>query len=769
MRVSFKLFFSGALLISQTGWAHGPSPVSLQNVPIPPVPGLTDGSSPIVVNKTAAIALGKALFWDTAVGSDGQACASCHFSAGADVRITNQINPGQNHLDSNGQIDAQGDLFNLLPSGKTSGPNYTLTQADFPLFQVDIFGNTTFETDDVVGSAGIFSGQFKGTSQFTGADDQCTRTPDPIYNVNHVGTRQVEPRNAPTVINAVFNHRNFWDGRANNIFNGSSPWGNRDPNAGVWVKNASNTVAKQKLSLINSSLASQAVAPPVFNNIEMGCASRYWPDIGRKLLLRQPLQNQQVHNQDSVLGPYSLSSSGNLKPGLNTTYRNLITKAFNQKYWGYSGLGPFGTPSVGGAPYNQMEANFSMFFGLAVQLYESTLVSDQSPFDLSPVKYASDGMLAPTWSNVPSNASWVTLNGASDTPAAALNRGFTQFVAGHCALCHNGPTLSSAAISTISTLLTPTAGSSYGPSSIPYGPNAFGQNTFAALVVGESQNGNIVQRDSNVYGEYAFGDQGFANTAVTDPSFDPGIAGTDPYGNPLSYSVQYVNYLINNAAGMFDPGVDTVYACDFFTPIAQNISSALPGIFTATSGSTLLADGSREGTSRNQNCLLSNSAYIPSIATAQQNYNSTSSNFALMNQAAFKIPTLRNIELTGPYMHNGGMASLSQVLAFYTNDGNQPVYSNSTHIKLTEVNVGNPADITNFLMSLTDNRVKYQQAPFDHPQITIVNGQVGNSVQAQSGNPLGSNLAQDQYLVLPAVGAGGSTTPLPTFSSLLPQ
>ena len=29
-----------------------------------------------------------------------------------------------------------------------------------------------------------------------------------------------------------------------------------------------------------------------------------------------------------------------------------------------------------------MEANFSLFFGLAVQLYEATLISGESPFDL---------------------------------------------------------------------------------------------------------------------------------------------------------------------------------------------------------------------------------------------------------------------------------------------------------------------------------------------------------------------------------------------------
>ena len=46
--------------------------------------------------------------------------------------------------------------------------------------------------------------------------------------------RRVEPRNTPTMINAVFNHRNFWDMRAQNVFNGVNPFGDRDPNAFVY-------------------------------------------------------------------------------------------------------------------------------------------------------------------------------------------------------------------------------------------------------------------------------------------------------------------------------------------------------------------------------------------------------------------------------------------------------------------------------------------------------------------------------------------------------
>ena len=90
--------------------------------------------------------------------------------------------------------------------------------------------------------------------------------------------RLVEPRNAPTIINAVFNFRNLWDGSANNVFNGSSRWGERDPDAGIWVKTGPGTVEKQRLHLINSSLASQALAPPL-SDVEMGCAGAKVPPI----------------------------------------------------------------------------------------------------------------------------------------------------------------------------------------------------------------------------------------------------------------------------------------------------------------------------------------------------------------------------------------------------------------------------------------------------------------------------------------------------------
>jgi cytochrome c peroxidase len=66
-------------------------PGDLRAITVPEPSNLGD----FVKNRPAAIALGKALFWDMQVGSDGvQACASCHFRADADPRSKNQISPG---------------------------------------------------------------------------------------------------------------------------------------------------------------------------------------------------------------------------------------------------------------------------------------------------------------------------------------------------------------------------------------------------------------------------------------------------------------------------------------------------------------------------------------------------------------------------------------------------------------------------------------------------------------------------------------------------
>ena len=111
--------------------------------------------------------------------------------------------------------------------------------------------------------------------------------PDPLgFRVGAANTRRVEPRNTPTVINAVFNHRQFWDGRAENVFNGVNHLGDRDPNARVFRADQPNNPIEVQVRLVNASLASQAVAP-IVSDLEMA-------EPGRTPSGRRPRPVQQV-------------------------------------------------------------------------------------------------------------------------------------------------------------------------------------------------------------------------------------------------------------------------------------------------------------------------------------------------------------------------------------------------------------------------------------------------------------------------------------------
>ena len=90
-KVKQTLVLTCSLLLAGQAMA-APIPNSLKTVAVP-LPSLTN----YVKDTAAAIRLGKALFWDMQVGSDGQtACATCHFSSGVDPRLVNTINPGLN-------------------------------------------------------------------------------------------------------------------------------------------------------------------------------------------------------------------------------------------------------------------------------------------------------------------------------------------------------------------------------------------------------------------------------------------------------------------------------------------------------------------------------------------------------------------------------------------------------------------------------------------------------------------------------------------------
>jgi len=613
---------------------------SLKDVPVPSPAGLEH----FVRDKTAAIALGKALFWDVQAGSDGQACASCHFHAGADHRVKNQLDPGILGKDS---------VFTTpLPSGGSGGPNYVLTGADFPFHQLadprDRNSPVVFDTDDVASSQGTFAGAFKAVSQIA-IDDACGPPDLSIFHVGGLATRKVEARNTPTVVNAVFNFRNFWDGRANHVFNGVSPFGRRDQAARVLEVKPDGSVVPVAIALDHASLASQAVGPAT-SDFEMSCTNRGFADIGHKLVGRIPLVNQRVSPTDSVLGRYRRLSS----EGLAATYGQLIEQAFEPRYW--SAKQPV---VVNTGSFTLEEANFSLFWGLAIQLYESTLVSDDAPID----RYFEGDPTALTEQEL---------------------RGFDVFQhKGRCATCHGGPAFS------------------------------------AAASVGNAQDAEhgLVERMVMGDGFVALYDNGFYNTGVRPTAEDLGVGGGDPFGVPLSFTRQYKQYV----GGTKYPDPFQVDPCTFAVGTCVEVTD--PGARDAVDG-------------------------------------------------AFKTPILRNVELTGPYFHNGGQATLEQVVAFYDRGGDRrgEDRNDTTGFGVNPTNVDPDivalhltdqeiADLVAFLKRpLTDDRVRWEMAPFDHPELTVANGASGFELQASGAGSDGR--AHDATLTLPAVGAAGRLPPL---------
>jgi cytochrome c peroxidase len=67
----------------------------------------------------------------------------------------------------------------------------------------------------------------------------------------------------------------------------------------------------------------------------------------------------------------------------------------------------------------------------------------------------------------------------------------------------------------------------------------------------------------------------------------------------------------------------------------------------------------------------------------------------------FRVPTLRNVTLTGPYMHDGSLASLDAVLDHYTRGGHKNPRQDS-RVRAFELSAAERTDLLAFLDSLTD-------------------------------------------------------------------
>lgn len=710
--------------------------------------------------------LGKALFWDEQAGSDGNACASCHFHAGADSRLVDQINPGFNDATHGATGDTafgsqRSDTGTVapgrMPSGAVPDATYELIPADMPLHRLEDETNRNSRivttTNDRISSSGSFAGTFERVGPI-GARDVCSSPDILVFHAGDYSARQVEPRNTPTFHNSAFNHRNFWDNRANNLFNGVGTFGLRDvlgdPSDPSDVRNNNRLIIVEDdvptlgyLKVENASTASQAVAPPL-SAVEMSCARRTFADVGRRLLMTTPLRGQEVSPSDSTLGPYVSATGRGLAPQYD--YAALIKKIFHPKYWALEGRYSIVGGELVADPngYTQMEMNFSMFWGLAIAQYEATQISDQSEFDA--LQAAGRLVMSPSFAPAgPGVGKCISPTGDVDP---LLLRGCTIFSrlnpspflptppdgirGGNCFVCHNAQ------------------GGGAGRSRQPL------------LAEGAIQNGepfSLFLTVTDVKGINDLRDQGSANIGLRNVFSDQMSGRTDPYGNPLSFGRQLWNYLDGKPGAVLDPALQRAIDSGA-VPTRVALDQPTP----ANTFRKLEVDGST------------------------------------------KASILRNVALTPPYFSWGGYASLRQVLKVYNRgmsrrditvrdlrdaqgsncisgddtgsgpDGNQswPIQGSDCNTNTTGLIVslglsdcdanGVPnaactakshtvatddlAALERFMKSLTDRRVQCDQAPFDHPQLRILTGH--RQIDAD-----GDGKADDIVFSLPAVGAAG--------------
>ncbi len=606
---------------------HEPPP-SLKTL-LPPMPS---GIFNYVKNMDAAVRLGKAFFWDMQTGSDGMtACATCHYHAGTDTRSRNILNPG--------------------PDGifQVGNPNQRLSVADFPFIKhqdiQDQTSPTIFNSDDRGGSQGVHQSDFVDIIPGS-EEDERIHVADSVFNVGNLNTRRVTTRNAPTVINSVYMIENFWDGRASFWFNGKNFEGVRDPNARVHRVLPDGTVILDSVLIDRASLASQAVAPPLSTS-EMSAHGRDFFKLAKKLLSLQPLRLQEVHPNDSVLAGVRDNIDG---MGLSVDYAQMIQAAFHDEWWNstelfdatLTPLGITGEP-IGTDQFSMMETNFSFFWGLAIMMYEATLVSDDSPYD--------------QWQD-----------GNPDALTEQELQGADIFTRTNCLLCHTTPVFTSAVSSKLTVVLEPEAGALEG----------------------------ILERMPMKDVQLAVYDGGFYNIGVRPTAEDIG-RGATINGEKISFA----GYIQEHGLGSlpFDDGSIVL------NPPPQ------PGEEIAMAG-------------------------------------------------AMKTPTLRNLELTGPYFHNGSYGTIEQVVDFYARGGNFAVENVDTlapeiiALPFLLNSVERREALVAFMESLTDERVRQEMAPFDHPQLFIAEGAVGDATSVEPTFQ-GSGIALDNIKEIPAVGALG--------------
>ncbi len=88
------------------------------------------------------------------------------------------------------------------------------------------------------------------------------------------------------------------------------------------------------------------------------------------------------------------------------------------------------------------------------------------------------------------------------------------------------------------------------------------------------------------------------------------------------------------------------------------------------------------------------------------------------NRGQFRVPSLRNVELRSPFMHNGRFNTLEEVVEFYNRGGDFNEPNKDPNVRPRNLSAGQKADLVAFLKRpLTDPRVGPEFAPFDRPTL----------------------------------------------------
>lgn len=777
---------------------------SLKTVPVPDSPNFTR----FVRNRAKLKILGKALFWDMQVGSDGQACASCHFHAGADNRSKNQMNPGFRNKTAgvntnafNDQTDPNG--FGPNPNLNNFGPNYQLVAGDFPFHKLtdteDQHSAVTSDTNDVASSMGVFNADLIATGIPQDDGHALLTGFGAVFNVGGALVRNVEPRNTPTNFNAALNHRNFWDSRARFEFNGQNPIGRLDPTARV-VRLVSSAPKLQSLTVPLYSAGSQADGPPL-SDLEMSFAKRNFPQVGRKILNTSlvALGQQLVATDDSVLGAYSNQTHGlgytaTSNRGIKLKYVDLIKEAFLTEWWDVPGWvvdTSTSTPKLVKSStttdtrFTVMEFNFPLYFGFAVNEFTKLLITDDTPFDRF-------------------------MEGSDTALTEPQRRGLEVFLGqGRCINCHSGPEFTNASVSNVQKFeilermimgdnrvavydnghynisVRPTkedlgVGARIGPKNLPLSNSRFFRE-------------KVEQRVKELCDPGCMDDAAIrqANQELEVPRI---LARPDEAAALLTRAAALLapgnatrvaaEALIAAAEALLEPPTDLVTGSCL---LAKNPALACPThlvtlpdltVITVQNDGALdvLADGEQDGVtlggSLGATHFLPQSAasLLPDTVAPCSPTPCTASSLLLgppvrpgervADQGAHKAPHLRQLINTAPYFHNGGELTLESVVEFYNRSGNfadENINDLDVDIQPLFLSARQKADLVAFLKSLTDQRAVFEKAPFDRPSICVPLGGATMTVAFSSAFPgsTGASILKEERFELPPVGGAG--------------